>query len=293
MDLRGNSGGIMEAAIQIANQFLKEGELIVYTKGRAQPRNEARATGKGEFETGDLVVLIDEWSASASEILAGAIQDNDRGTIIGRRSFGKGLVQEPISFADGSGLRLTIARYYTPTGRSIQKPYTHGFDEYFDDLSERYHRGEFEVSDSIHFSDSLKFTTPGGRIVYGGGGIMPDKFVPVDTSGVSPYFIKTRSLIYRFALKYTENNRDVLKKYTDARELEKYLNSQPLTNQFVQYASAGNIKMDREGLKISGEIINTQIKAYIARNMLDNKGFYPIWEKIDNTLIYAVDFLGK
>jgi carboxyl-terminal processing protease len=293
VDLRANSGGIMEAAIQIANQFLKEDELIVYTKGRAQPRNEARATGKGEFETGDLVVLVDEWSASASEILAGAIQDNDRGTIIGRRSFGKGLVQEPISFADGSGLRLTIARYYTPTGRSIQKPYTHGFDEYFDDLSERYHRGEFEVPDSIHFADSLKFTTPGGRIVYGGGGIMPDKFVPVDTSGVSPYFVKTRPLIYRFALKYTENNREALKKYADSRELEKYLDKQPLTNQFVQYASAGNIKMDRDGLKTSGIIINTQIKAYIARNMLDNKGFYPIWEKIDTTLLYAIDFLKK
>ena len=240
-----------------------------------------------------LLCLVDEWSASASEILAGAIQDNDRGTIIGRRSFGKGLVQEPISFGDGSGLRLTIARYYTPTGRSIQKPYTHGFDEYFDDLSERYHRGEFEVSDSIHFSDSLKFTTPGGRIVYGGGGIMPDKFVPVDTSGVSPYFVKTRPLIYRFALKYTENNRETLKKYTEARELEKYLDKQPLMNQFIQYATAGNIKMDREGLKTSGEIINTQIKAYIARNMLDNKGFYPIWEEIDTTLKYAVDFLKK
>ena len=174
-----------------------------------QPRSEARATGKGEFETGDLVVLIDEWSASASEILAGAIQDNDRGTIIGRRSFGKGLVQEPIPFSDGSGMRLTIARYYTPTGRSIQKPYKDGFDKYYDDLNERYTHGEFEVSDSIHFSDSLKFTTPGGQIVYGGGGIMPDKFVPVDTSGVSPYFLKVRSLIYRFALKYTENNREV------------------------------------------------------------------------------------
>jgi carboxyl-terminal processing protease len=293
VDLRGNSGGIMEAAIQIANQFLKEGELIVYTKGRAQPRSEARATGKGEFETGDLVVLVDEWSASASEILAGAIQDNDRGTIIGRRSFGKGLVQEPISFADGSGLRLTIARYYTPTGRSIQKPYTHGFDEYFDDLSERYHRGEFEVPDSIHFSDSLKFTTPGGRTVYGGGGIMPDKFVPVDTSGVSPYFVKTRPLIYRFALKYTENNREALRKFNDARELENYLDKQPLMNQFIQYAAAGNIKMDSKGLKTSGDIIKIQIKAYIARNMLDNKGFYPIWEKIDTTLRYAIDFLKK
>ena len=154
IDLRGNSGGVMEAAIQIANQFLKKGQLIVYTKGRTQPRNEARATGKGEFETGDLVILIDEWSASASEILAGAIQDNDRGTIIGRRSFGKGLVQEPVQFSDGSGMRLTIARYYTPTGRSIQKPYNNGFEEYYDDLNTRFDRGEFEISDSIHFSDS-------------------------------------------------------------------------------------------------------------------------------------------
>ena len=226
LDLRGNSGGVMEAAIQIADQFLKKGQLIVYTKGRAQPRNEARATGNGEFETGDLVVLIDEWSASASEILAGALQDNDRGTIIGRRSFGKGLVQEPVSFADGSGMRLTIARYYTPTGRSIQKPYNNGFDKYYDDLNERYSRGEFAVSDSIHFSDSLRFVTPGGHIVYGGGGIMPDKFVPVDTSGISPYFIKVKSYIYRFALKYTESNRETLKKFTESGEMEKFLDKQ-------------------------------------------------------------------
>ncbi|MCX6326486.1 MAG: S41 family peptidase [Bacteroidia bacterium] len=293
LDLRGNSGGIMEAAIQVANQFLKEGQLIVYTKGRAQPRNEARATGKGEFETGNLIVLIDEWSASASEILAGAIQDNDRGTIIGRRSFGKGLVQEPIPFADGSGMRLTIARYYTPTGRSIQKPYTDGFEKYFDDLNERYNRGEFEVSDSIHFSDSLKFTTPGGRIVYGGGGIMPDKFVPADTSGVSPYFVKVGSLIYRFALKYTENNRELLKKFTESGEMEKFLDEQAILDQFVQYAAANGIKKDPAGLKISGDIINVQLKAYIARNILDNKGFYPIWEDIDTTLKYAIDFLKK
>ena len=293
LDLRGNSGGIMEAAIQIANQFLKEGQLIVYTKGRAQPRSEARATGKGEFETGDLVVLIDEWSASASEILAGAIQDNDRGTIIGRRSFGKGLVQEPIPFADGSGMRLTIARYYTPTGRSIQKPYNNGFDEYYDDLNERYIRGEFEVSDSIHFSDSLKFTTPGGRTVYGGGGIMPDKFVPVDTSGVSPYFLKVRSLIYRFVLKYTEKNRELLKKFTESGEMEKFLDKQALLDQFVQYAAANGIQKDPVGLKTSGDIIHTQIKAYVARNILDNKGFYPIWEEIDTTLKYAIDFLKK
>ena len=293
LDLRGNSGGIMEAAINIADQFLKEGQLIVYTKGRASPRSEARATGKGEFETGDLVVLIDEWSASASEILAGALQDNDRGTIIGRRSFGKGLVQEPIPFADGSGMRLTIARYYTPTGRSIQKSYKDGFDKYYEDLNTRYTHGEFEVSDSIHFSDSLKFTTGGGKVVYGGGGIMPDKFVPVDTSGVSPYFIKSRSHIYRFALKYTENNRELLKKYTEAGEMQKYLEKQPLLDQFIQYAAANGIKKDPKGLKTSGEIIHTQIEAYIARNILDNKGFYPIWEKIDTTLRYAVDYLKK
>lgn len=293
LDLRGNSGGIMEAAIQVADQFLKEGQLIVYTKGRASPRSEARATGKGEFESGDLVVLIDEWSASASEILAGALQDNDRGTIIGRRSFGKGLVQEPIPFSDGSGLRLTIARYYTPTGRSIQKPYNDGFEKYYDDLNNRLIHGELEVSDSIHFSDSLKFTTPGGKIVYGGGGIMPDKFVPVDTSGVSPYFLKVRSHIYRFALKYTEKNRDVLKKYIEPGELQKYLDKQALLDQFVQYASTNGIKKDPEGLKISGDIIHTQLEAYIARNILDNKGFYPIWEKIDTTLKYAIDFLKE
>ena len=293
LDLRGNSGGIMEAAIQIADQFLKEGQLIVYTKGRNSPRSEAKATGKGEFETGNLVVLIDEWTASASEILAGALQDNDRGTIIGRRSFGKGLVQEPIPFSDGSGMRLTIARYYTPTGRSIQKTYKDGFEKYFDDLNQRYTHGEYEVSDSIHFSDSLKFTTPGGHIVYGGGGIMPDKFVPVDTSGVSPYFIKVRSFIYRFALKYTENNRDVLKKYLEPGEMEKYLDKQALLDQFVQFASSNGVKKDPAGLKISGAIIHTQIKAYIARNILDNKGFYPIWEEIDTTLKYAIDFLKK
>ena len=302
VDLRGNSGGIMEDAVQIANQFLKQGQLIVYTMGRNQPRNEARATGKGEFEEGDLVVLIDEGSASASEILAGAIQDNDRGTIIGRRSFGKGLVQEPVPFTDGSGMRLTIARYYTPTGRSIQKPYTEGFDDYFEDLNTRYNRGEFEVSDSIHFSDSLKFTTPGGRTVYGGGGIMPDEFIPVDTSEVSRYFLLVRPFIYQFSLKYTEKNREPLKKFTEAGELEKYLDKQGLLDQFSRFIEsenfqaarlAGGIRPDPDGLRTSGRVIQTQIKAYIARNILDNKGFYPIWEQIDTTLKYAIKFLEK
>ncbi|HCU19358.1 MAG: peptidase S41 [Bacteroidetes bacterium GWE2_41_25] len=293
LDLRGNSGGVMEAAIRIANEFLAKDQLIVYTLGRSQPRNEARANSKGIFQNGDLVILIDEWSASASEILAGAIQDNDRGTIIGRRSFGKGLVQEPVSFSDGSGMRLTIARYYTPTGRSIQKPYKDGFDKYYDDLNERYIHGEFDVSDSIQFSDSLKFTTSGGRIVYGGGGIMPDKFVPVDTTMVSPYLAKVRALIYRFALKYTENNNVQLKRYTEADEMEKYLDKQALLDQFVVFAENNNVKRDPAGLKTSGKIIHTQLKAYIARNVLDNKGFYPIWEEIDTTLKYAIEYLEK
>lgn len=293
LDLRGNSGGIMEAAIRIANEFLSEDQLIVYTLGRTQPRSEARATGKGIFQQGDLVILIDEFSASASEILAGAIQDNDRGTIIGRRSFGKGLVQEPVSLPDGSGMRLTIARYYTPTGRSIQKPYTDGFEKYYDDLNERLAHRELEESDSIHFADSLKFTTPGGKVVYGGGGIMPDRFVPVDTTMISPYLAKVRALIYRFALKYTETNREQLKKYTEADEMERYLDKQALLDQFVAFAERNNVKKDPAGLKTSGKIIHTQLKAYIARNILDNKGFYPIWEDIDTTLKYAIDYLEK
>jgi len=293
IDLRGNSGGVMDASIQIANEFLKKGQLIVYTKGRTQMRSEARANGNGEFPEDSLVILIDEWSASASEILAGAIQDNDRGTIIGRRSFGKGLVQEPVNFPDGSGMRLTIARYYTPSGRSIQKPYNNGIDEYNEDLITRYNNHEFENQDSIHFADSLKFKTIGGRTVYGGGGIMPDKFIPYDTTGISDYFIKVRPLIYQFALTYTENNRETLKKYPEADEIEKFLDKQGLLDQFIRYASVNKIAPDQDGLKISGTVIHTQLKAYIARNILDSRGFYPIWEELDVTLKYAIEFLKK
>jgi len=293
IDLRGNSGGVMDAAIQIANEFLKKGQLIVYTKGRIQARNEAYATGSGEFETGDLTILIDEQSASASEILAGAIQDNDRGTIIGRRSFGKGLVQEAVTFPDESGMRLTIARYYTPSGRSIQKPYNGDFDEYYDDLNIRFQNHEYEVPDSIHFADSLKYTTIGGRTVYGGGGIMPDIFVPADTTGFSEYYFKIRPFIYPFALSYTEKNRESLKKYLEADEFEKFLDRQGLLDQFIRYTSGNNVKPDKDGLKVSGSVIHTQIKAYIARNILDYKGFYPIWEEIDTTLKYAIEYLKK
>jgi carboxyl-terminal processing protease len=292
VDLRNNAGGVMDAATQIANQFLKKGQLIVFTKGRTQPRNDFIATGNGEFETGPLVILIDEWSASASEILAGAVQDNDRATIIGRRSFGKGLVQDPIVFPDGSGMRLTIARYYTPTGRSIQKPYNNGTDKYFEDFRERFSRGELYVRDSIHLSNLPKFITPGGKVLYGEGGIMPDKFVPFDTSGISSYFVAVRdTMIYMFALRYTENYRDILNTFKSARDMEIYLDKQDLLKKFVRFAEENGIKRDPAGIKISGQLIQTQLKAYIARNILDNKGFYVIWGEMDTTLKYAVDYL--
>jgi len=252
-----------------------------------------KATAQGDFETGELVVLIDEWSASASEILAGAVQDNDRGTIIGRRSFGKGLVQEPVMFRDGSGMRLTIARYYTPTGRSIQKPYNEGVDKYYEDLGNRMMHGEFEEADSIRQVDSLKFTTPGGKVVYGGGGIMPDIFIPLDTAGVTDYFLAIRNtgLIYRYAMKYTEDNRETLRKYNDLPALSKWLDDQNLLAKFVTYAGQNGVPANKRQIDISGKIIAVQLKAYIARNMLDNKGFYPIWQEIDRTLLDALSYL--
>jgi carboxyl-terminal processing protease len=295
LDLRGNSGGVMEAATMIADQFLPEGKLIVFTKGKSKPREDLKATSEGEFEEGELVILIDEWSASASEILAGAIQDNDRGTIIGRRSFGKGLVQEPVMFRDGSGMRLTIARYYTPTGRSIQKPYNEGIEKYYEDLDNRYMNGEFEQADSIHFRDSLKFITPGGKTVYGGGGIMPDIFIPLDTSGISRYFIIIRNsgLLYRYAVKYTEDNRKKLEKYKDAKSLDEWLSKQGLMEKFISFAASNGVKRDVAGIKMSYNIIYVQLRAYIARNILDNAGFYPIWQNIDNTLLEAEKYIEK
>jgi carboxyl-terminal processing protease len=240
------------------------------------------------------VVLVDEWSASASEIVAGAIQDNDRGTIIGRRTFGKGLVQEPIRFNDGSALRLTIARYYTPTGRSIQKPYDNGFDEYYADLNERFIRGEHREADSIHYADTMKFITPGGRVVYGGGGIMPDLFISADTTGMSMYFMRIRNagLIYRFALRYTDENRNHLLQFETAAEINKYLTDQNLLPKLVSFANENGLKPESEGIITSGEIIITQLHAYIARNIIDNDGFYPIWQGLDTTLKEAIGFLN-
>ena len=295
LDLRGNSGGVMDAATAIADEFLPDGDLIVFTMGKSKPRQEIRASSNGEFEKGELVILIDEWTASASEILAGAIQDNDRGTIMGRRSFGKGLVQEPVMFRDGSGMRLTIARYYTPSGRSIQKPYNEGIDKYYEDLGMRYIHGEFKRADSIHFPDSLRYTTKGGRTVYGGGGIMPDVFLPMDTTGLTKYFLQIRNtgLIYRYALRFTEDYRDAMKKFQDLKSLDKWLSKQNLMEKFIKYAAENGVPPVNKDIAVSKDLIYIQLKAYIARNMLDNKGFYPLWEKIDKTLLDAYNYISK
>ena len=295
IDLRENGGGIMESAIKIADQFLDEQQLIVYTEGKARPRSNDYATSRGILKNDDVVILIDEGSASASEILAGAIQDNDRGIIIGRRSFGKGLVQEQMRFKDGSALRLTVARYYTPTGRSIQKPYENGREDYYHDLSERMIRGEFENRDSIKFSDSLKYVTPGGKIVYGGGGIMPDVFVPVDTTGFTNYYTRIRSmgLMYRYAFYFTDTHRAELEQYSTAEEINEFLKNRDILKGFVSYAEEKGVAPDYAEINKSKAFIETMVRAYIARNVIDNEGFYPIIRELDHTLEVAIDTLSK
>ncbi len=286
IDLRGNSGGFMNAATNIADQFLEQGKLIVYTQGKSSSRNDIYSTSRGLCKDLDVAILIDEWSASASEILAGAIQDNDRGIIVGRRSFGKGLVQEQSQLSDGSAIRLTIARYYTPTGRCIQKSYKNGVDSYYKDLNDRFENGEFTEADSIHFVDSLKFVTPKGNVVYGGGGIMPDIFVSIDTSGYSKYLaeISNKGLIYKYAFVYVDNNRDELKNLDNYRVINKYLEENNVFNDFVNFADSNGVSKNIKGFDKSKELIKTQLKAYIARNIIDNKGFYPIIKDIDKTL---------
>ncbi|MCG8697718.1 MAG: S41 family peptidase, partial [Bacteroidales bacterium] len=295
LDLRGNTGGYLDQAVKICDQFLDENELIVYTQGNARQRSEYRAS-KGGMCTGlNVVVIIDEGSASASEILAGAIQDNDRGTIVGRRSFGKGLVQEQHMLSDESAIRLTTARYYTPTGRCIQKPYENGKKDYYSEISERYFSGEMTDKDSIHFDDSLKFLTPGGKTVYGGGGIMPDVFVPIDTTGFTEYLglIRNKGILYKFALEYSDDNRKDLQKFTDPYKLDKYLRKVKALDKLIAYAKTKGVKPNYKQIKISKDLLETELHAYIARNLMDNEGFYPLIEDIDNPLQVALDALVK
>jgi len=291
IDLRQNTGGSLVAVLQMVDEFLEKGEPILYTEGINQPRKTYDASAKNSWKDMKVFVLIDEFSASASEIFAGAMQDNDRGIVIGRRSFGKGLVQEQIPLMDGSALRLTVARFYTPSGRCIQSSYEDGNDEYYDHIYERFQNMEQLVADSIHFIDSLKYETKGGRIVYGGGGIMPDFFVPVDTTGNSEYFTKVyrKGLIYSFAYSYADDHRDKLSTLKNAEEFDNYLDKKDALSDFVKYAESKGIAKDSDGLKVSGTIINTQLKAYIARNIIGEEGFYPIIKKIDKTLLRAIE----
>ncbi len=295
IDLRQNPGGSLVAVLQMLDEFLDKNEPILYTEGVNQPRKTYTASGHDRWKEKQIYVMIDEFSASASEIFAGAIQDNDRGIIIGRRSFGKGLVQEQIPLNDGSAFRLTVARFYTPSGRCIQSPYDEGNEEYYNKIYERFHNSEQLVADSIHFADSLKYETKSGRTVYGGGGIMPDIFIPADTTGNSKYFTKLfrKGLIYSFAYAYADEHRDVLNGFSSAAEINDYLDEHHSLDEFISYAAEKGVPRDNQGLKESGKVINTQMKAYIARNIMGEEGFYPIIQSIDKTLLKAIDITHK
>ena len=296
IDLRGNSGGFLDAAINMINEFLLKGSLIVYTEGKSYPRKEAYANGKGSFQQNKLVVLIDEWSASASEIFAGAMQDNDRALIIGRRSFGKGLVQQQIPFNDSSAVRLTIARYYTPSGRCIQKPYKKGnIGDYELDIMNRYLHGEFSSKDSIKMPDSLKYKTIGGRTVYGNGGIMPDVFVAKDTLGFTPYFNKVMNAgyLYEFAFEYVDNNRSELLKFKKWQNLLKHLQNKAVLNKFIVFSEKKGIRRRSGQINKSKALLERMLYSYIARDVLGDNAFYPILNKEDNCIQVAVGQLSQ
>lgn len=296
LDLRGNPGGYLKTAIQLSDEFLPEKKLVVYTEGRARPRESFYATKNGFFENGALVVMVDEGSASASEIVAGALQDWDRATIVGRRSFGKGLVQEQSQFPDGSAMRLTIARYYTPTGRSIQKTYAGGYEAYSNELFDRMRKGELESSDSIQFADSLHYVTPGGKIVYGGGGIMPDVFMAMDTVGSSQFYaeVSSKGMISQFAFDYLDQNRATFEKYRSFEEYKESFNvSDEMFRKFLDYAIKGGVVRSESGIHASSVLLRTQIKALIARQIWKNDGFFPIIQSLDKTLAKALELIEK
>ena len=294
VDLRGNGGGFLDQVVAMVNEFLPAEKLIVYTEDRYGERINEYSRG-GKFTDVDIAVLVDEFSASSSEILAGAIQDNDRGVIIGRRTFGKGLVQAQIPFDDGSAIRLTVARYYTPTGRSIQKPYTNGNEkEYHMDLINRINHHELFSADSIHFDESMRFTTPAGRTVYGGGGIMPDIFIPIDTLYTSEYYNKVwdGNVLYRFTLDFADRNRKAMDGITSLEELDGVLDGAALMEEFVKYAERNGIARNDADLRKSGEVIEAQIRAYIGRNaMSDESGYYHNIYPIDECMQRAVEEL--
>ena len=297
VDLRGNGGGYMETAIYMANEFLPDNQLIVYTKGRYK-RNDSQfwSDGDGQFQSAEMVVLIDEFSASASEIFAGAIQDNDRGLVVGCRSFGKGLVQQQLTLPDSSALRLTIARYYTPSGRCIQKDYKAGMFNYEKELYDRYMNGEIYSQDSMKIDRSQVFTTSMGRTVYGGGGIVPDIFVPRDTSGVTSYYIDVvnAGLLQKFAFKYVDEHRAALNKMSDYKQYLRTLPSdESLLQSFVDYAASQGVPARWYYINLSRDVILTNVKALVARNVFGNDAFYPIANRNDATIQAALKALNK
>lgn len=288
VDLRGNSGGYLDAATALADEFLDKGKLIVYTEGKSRPRVSTYATRKGRCHDIKVAVLIDEWSASASEIFAGAIQDNDRGIVLGRRSFGKGLVQEPTFFPDGSSLRLTVARYYTPTGRCIQKPYDRGSEDYYKDVY-----NSMLGIETLKIDSSRKYITAGGKVLYGGGGIQPDIVVPPDTSGLSSFFneVVNKNLIYRFAWKYTDLNRAKLKTFPGWLSLVMYLEKQNAYGEMLKFISQNGVAVPSVIENKTKNVLKTHLNAYISRNIFDDAGFYPIALSVDATFLKALEVL--
>ena len=296
IDLRDNSGGILDVAIRMINEFMPSRKPIVYYEGKAVKRYNYRADGTGSCQDAPLVVLINEYSGSASEIFAGAIQDNDRGTIIGRRSYGKGLVQASFPLKDGSELRLTIARYYTPSGRCIQKTYEMGnAEEYEQDLYNRYMHGEYFYQDSTKMIDSLTYQTLGGRTVYGGGGIMPDFFIPRDTNRITSYYVNVvnTNVLYQFALEYSDRNRLQLSSFGTYQELYAYLQKRPLLEEFVSFAESKNIRRRPTLIEISKDLIENRIHALIIRNFFKDDGYFPVFQKDDITIQRAIQVLNN
>jgi carboxyl-terminal processing protease len=295
IDLRGNGGGVMDAAIEIADQFLSDQKLIVYTEGYHKKKENYFATSEGDLENTKLVILIDEFSASASEILAGAIQDNDRGSIIGRRSFGKGLVQEQIQLPDQSAIRLTIARYHTPTGRCIQKPYTADVEKYYADFYKQFLSDE-EYQDSMNFVDTLRFTTPGGKVVYGGGGIMPDYYVSAKSEYSSQYYkiLLSKGVINNFAFDYADRHRQSLAVYKNAEGfVRNFQVSSSLFEELIVFAEKNNVKRNAEDIRTSENVIKTELKAQIGRVIYDDPAFYPLILPDDKIFQKAIEVLNS
>ena len=296
-DLRGNTGGYLNTAIEMVDQFITEDKLIVFTEGIHSPRQEWRSTKDGLYTTGKLVVLIDEGSASASEILSGAIQDHDRGIVIGRRSFGKGLVQRPFNLPDGAQIRLTTSRYHTPSGRCIQRPYEKGVEDYAKEMTKRLERGEYYHADSIHFPDSLKYKTDGGRTVYGGGGIMPDIFIPVDTAYNSKLYtnLVRKGALNRFTTDYSLKHRDAIKaQYGDFDSFNKdFVVGQDLVDGLKAAAKEAKVEWNDEQFARSEKFILLQMKALIARNVWETQQYYQVMASSDPGIMKALEILGN